>query len=62
MAKKDFPNLLHVTAEQDSDGTKFLIAHKGGIYDAVKIGQAVECAIYKLVKIGKISARPKFED
>lgn len=61
MAKKDFPNLLHVTMDQESNGTKFLLAHTGGIYEAAKVGEPVECAIYKLIKVGKVVCHPSFK-
>ena len=61
MAKKDFPNLLHVTVDEERNSEKFLLAHKGGVYAAAVAGETVECALYKLVKVGKVIAPPSFQ-
>lgn len=61
MAKKDFPMLIHVTVDEEKDGEKFLLAHKGGVYAVAVAGEVVECAIYKLVKVGKVIAPPSFQ-
>ena len=61
MAKRDFPELIHVTAEQEGD-EKYLIAHLDGVLGPAVAGKIVECAIYRLIQVGRVVAPPSFQE
>ena len=57
MSKVKFPQLLHVTREAPEHDTPFFVPHIDGIFT---VEEDQPCALYKLVKVGKVSVDRKF--
>ena len=57
MSKAKFPKLIHVTREKPENEEPFLIVHANGIST---VDEPQPCAIYKLVKVGRITVTQKF--
>jgi len=61
MRRAKYPNLIHVTREQlDTDNT-YLQVHDDGVFDTA-FEQTRDCAIYKLVSVGRVEVMRRFVD
>lgn len=58
MAKKAFPNFIHVTREQENSGDAWLQVHENGVGGVEQHGTQI--AIYKLVEVGTVNILKSF--
>ena len=55
-----FPKVLYVTIEQQSNGPDYTEPHCT-VEEAAEIGETKTVGIYKLERVGKVSAEVKFK-
>ena len=56
--KTKFPNLLHVTHEEERDGSKWFQVREDGVFGIDENDK--EIAIYKLVSVGRVNVQRKY--
>ena len=55
-----FPKVLYVTIEKENNGTDYTVSHFTA-EEAAEIGETRTVGIYKLERVGKISAEVKLK-